>query len=243
MNKKGFAPIYIVLGVLIIVIVTGGAYYLGSVRKQTSQPKQVNNPTPNQQSSPNLVREQISPTMESDSMNGWISKKSAYCNVTFTYPTDKTPYFEYIGGDNSNPQNKRFWQLREAAGASDGHKIFKSSSTLLYVADIEASGFIAGMVGVQCAPNAGYILDSAPDIYAAGFGTDIGIKVKSKRTTKIWGKDVIAAKFEGGMFSDNEIYFVVTDKNIYKMDKRSDSDKEFVRTTTDQIFNNLKFSE
>ena len=243
MNQKGFTPIYLVLGVLILVIVAGGAYYLGSAKNQTSQPKQVNDPNPTQQSSPSSVSEQANPTSKSNSMSGWISKKSAYCNVTFTYPTDKAPYFEYIGGDSSNPQNKRFWQLREAMGASDGHKVFKSNSSLMYVADIEASGYIAGMVGVQCAANAGYTLDNAPDIYASGFGADAGIKVKSKRITKMWGRDVATAKFEGGMFSDNEIYFVVTDKNIYKIDKRSDSDKELVRNTTDQIFNNLKFCE
>lgn len=241
--QKGFGAIYALIGIVVLIAVAGGAYYLGQMKNQPVPQEQVSNATPTTQpTSSNSVSEKASPTSQPDSQKDWVTKKSSYCNVTFTYPPNEAPYFEYLG-DSINPQNKRFWQLREAAGASDGHKIFKSSSTLMYVADIEASGYIAGMVGVQCAANTGYTLDNAPDIYASGFGADAGIKVKSKRTTKMWGKDVVAAKFEGGMFSDNEIYFAVTVKNIYKIDKRSDSDKELVRNTTDQIFNSLKFSE
>lgn len=241
--QKGFGASYVLIGIVVLAVIAGGAYYLGQMKNQPTSREQVYNSTPTTQPTySNPVSEKSSPTAQPDSQKGWITKKSSYCDVTFTYPPNEAPYFEYVG-DSKNPQNKRFWQLREAVGASDGHKIFKSSSTLMYVADIEASGYIAGMVGVQCAANTGYTLDNAPDIYASGFGADAGIKVKSKRTTKMWGRDVAVAKFEGGMFSDNEIYFVVTDKNIYKIEKRSDSDKELVRNTTDQIFSNLKISD
>lgn len=242
-NQKGFFPI--VLGVLVLLlVVASGAYYFGTQKNNDS----TNN---NQNTAPTTAATtQALPTSSpTETTNqpvesipsGWTLKSSTYCAVKFPVPPNKEPYFEFVGQDSSNPQNRRFWQLREGNQAEDGHKIFTNNSSLMYVADNEASGYIAGLVGVQCAPNASYTLANIAENYASGFGADAGIKVKSKRTTTLWGKDVVATKFEG-MFSDNEIYFVIVGNRVYKIDKKSDSDKEFVRNTTDQIFNNLQFS-
>lgn len=243
-NQRGNAPI--ILGAIVALLVVGaGAYYLGTQKSSTSINTNQNvipSTDTTYQASPTLSPTQTTNQQVGSVPSDWTLKSSTYCGVKFSIPPNKEPYSEFIGQDSSNPQNRRFWQLREGNQASDGHKIFANSSSLMYVADIEASGYIAGLVGVQCAPNTSYTLANIAENYASGFGTDAGIKVKSKRTTNIWGKDVVAAKFEGGMFSDNEIYFVVTSKNVYKIDKRSDSDKELVKNTTDQIFNNLQFT-
>ncbi len=243
-NQKGNVPIILGLVVLLLVV-GGGAYYLGNQRNNSST-NTSQNPAPTTvptaqalpTTSPTETTNQQAGTIPSD----WILKSSTYCAVKFPVPPNKEPYFEYVGQASSNEQNRRFWQLREGNQAADGHKIFTNNSSLMYVADIEASGYIAGLVGVQCAPNTSYTLTNIAENYASGFGADAGIKVKSKRTIKLWGKDVVAAKFEGGMFSDNEIYFVIVGNKVYKIDKKSDSDKELVRNTTDQIFNNLQFS-
>lgn len=243
-NQKGNVPI--ILGAIVVLLIVGaGAYYLGTQKNNASTNIGQNvtpSTTPTNQTSTTASPTQATNQQASSVPSDWTLKSSTYCGVKFPVPPNKEPYFEFIGQDSSNPQYRRFWQLREGNQASDGHKIFANSSSLMYVADIEASGYIAGHVGVRCAPNTSYTLANIAENYASGFGADAGIKVKSKRTTNIWGKDVVAAKIEGGMFSDNEIYFVVTSKNVYKIDKRSDSDKELVRNTTDQIFNNLQFT-
>jgi hypothetical protein len=243
-NQRGNLPI--ILGVVVLLLVVGGgAYYLGTQRTDTSTNTDLHTvPTanPTTQALPTTSPTESTNQQTSSIPSDWTLKSSTYCAVKFPVPPNKEPYFEFIGQDTSNPQNKRLWQLRESSLAEDGHKIFTNNSSLMYVADIEASGYIAGLVGVRCAPKASYSLANIAESYAAGFGTDAGIKVKSKKTIQIWGKDVVAAKFEGGMFSDNEIYFVLVGDKVYKVDKRSDSDKELVKNTTDQIFNNLQFS-
>lgn len=247
-NHRGFFPI--ILGVCVLLfVVGGGAYYLGTQKENnstntsqstTSTATPTTVPTTHALSTPSPTQTITQPVGSIPS--GWSLKSSAYCAVKFPVPPNKEPYFEFIGQDSSTPQNRRFWQLREGNQTADGHKIFTNNSSLAYVADTEASGYIAGLVGVQCAPNVSYTLANIAENYASGFGVDAEIKVKSKRTTTLWGKDVVAAIFEGGMFSDNEIYFVIVGNKVYKIDKKSDSDKELVRNTTDQIFNNLQFS-
>jgi hypothetical protein len=243
-SQKSSLPL--ILGVLVLLLgVGGGSYYFGTQSNNVSTNTNQNTaPTiaPTTQTLPVATPTGTNTKQTSSIPSDWTLKSSAYCAVKFPVPPNKEPYFEFIGQDTSDPQNRRFWQLRESNKADDGHTLFTNNSSLMYVADAEASGYIAGLVGVQCAPKASYSLDNIAESYAAGFGTDVGIKVKSTRTTKIWGKDVVAAKFEGGMFSDDEIYFVIAGNQVYKINKKSDSDKELVQSTTDQIFNNLQFS-
>lgn len=250
-SKKNNLPI--ILGSLLLLFVVGGGIYLSTQRNTVGT-------NINQSATPaaptHTTNQQIS-----SGPNGWKVKSSRFCAVKFTAPPNISPYFELINQDSSNPQNRKFWQLREGAQTADGHNIFANNSSLIYIADSEANGYsdikpnnyteasgypetkgyIAGLVGVQCAPKASYSLANIAESYASGLGATAGIKVKSKRTTKFWGKDVVAATFTGGKFKNNEIYFVVTDDKVYKIEKRSDSDKELVRNTTDQIFNTLQF--
>lgn len=233
-DEKGNLAIAMI-GITFVVLIGVGAYYLGTQQNNINS-TQTYAPTPTQK-----------PDSKANSVpNDWTFKPSTDCGVKFPVPPNQEPYFElledpYTHQTTQDPKNRRYWQLRESREAADGHKIFTKASDLLYVAEIEASGYVAGLVGVQCAPNNSYTLANIAESYAAGFGSDAGIQVKSQRVTNLWGKEVVAAKFEGGMFSEMEVYFVVTKDKIYKVDKRADSDKEFVKNTTDQIFNNLQF--
>lgn len=82
--QKGFAPILILVGILVIGGLVGGAYYLGTLKKIP----QVQNPTINSQVTPssNLVDETASwkeYIPNPDSENPMLPK-----GVTFKYPSD-----------------------------------------------------------------------------------------------------------------------------------------------------------
>lgn len=242
----------IIFGILVLLlVVVGGAYYLGTqktnVSTNTNQYTTSSAP-PTAQIFPTTSPTETTNQQTSSIPSDWTLKSSTYCGIKFPLPPKKDPYYS-PDDPNRTPSvteelgSGRFWQVRETDSASGGGKdsIFTAVTAIMHVSDTETSGFISGGIFIRCVPNTNsYTLANIAESYASGAGT--GIKVKSKRTTKIWGKDVVAAKFEGEMFSDNEIYFVIAGNFDYKINKISNSDKEFVRNTTDQIFDNLQFS-
>ncbi len=252
LKSKNYKLLIVVLGIVVFFLFVG---YIDT-RRNTVPARISQNVAPTNQA---LVPTRIIKPQLSSLGNGWIVKSSRFCAVEFQSPPNNAPYFELIGQDASNPENRRFWQLREGAQTANGRIIFTNNSSLIYIADREDSGyadinpnsytqasgyketkgFITGLVGVQCAPKASYSLANIAESYAASF---TGVTVKNKRMTTLWGKEVVAATFTGGLFKNDEIYFIITNDKVYKIEKRSDSTKEFIKNTTDQIFNNLQFA-
>lgn len=84
MSQKGLGAIYILVGVLILGLVAGGAYYLGKQATPKSSPapivSQTPQPTPTPDASP-------APTGAGETAN-WKAYTSAKAKYSFKYPTE-----------------------------------------------------------------------------------------------------------------------------------------------------------
>jgi len=183
------------------------------------------------------------PTPTPDPTANWKRASSTYCGIAFLLPPDEEPYYELINNDSTNPQYRRFWQVREV---QQQDLLFTYATSVMHVADIEASGFISGAVTINCATNTNNSFTQPAQVVDSlflGYDKDSGISVKSRKETTMWDKNVVEVQYQGGMFDDTPYYFLVTPKYIYRISKRVGSTKDIVKTTANQIFDSLTFTE
>ncbi len=83
MKEKGFAPLIIMLGILIILGIACGAYYLGTIR---NKPK-IQNPIVTSQATPTARSAQTTPVPLSDETANWPSHTNSYLHYAIKYPT------------------------------------------------------------------------------------------------------------------------------------------------------------
>jgi len=101
-NQKGFGVIYILVGVLILAVVTGGAYYLGkSTAPKPSIPVVSQTPQPTASS-------QVTPSPTPYSITSWKTYTSS--SYSLKYPANlyiheyNDDYQDLVIGDIPNPQ-------------------------------------------------------------------------------------------------------------------------------------------
>lgn len=245
-DQKG-GIVLIIVFIVLLITVAGGASFLGTRQKADSDlfaaiPSPLSSVLPLVSPSPSTDPLLQVYLKTGDVPQGWLPEISKTCDELLFRPPPFGSYVEYIDNNTTDPEYKRSWKLLE--GTYPEPNLFEHYSMLTYQADIEASGMIAGRVEVSCFfTNINeYSLDNIAEKYAESFKkAGASIKVKSKRSVTILGKDAIAAVFEGGMFSDNEVYFLIYGGKVLKITKTSNSPDTFIRVTTDQIFNSIQF--
>lgn len=105
--QKGFSAVFLLVGVLVIALIAGGAFYIGrntvpapqndSIQK--AQINQTSNPTPEASS------KQPEPSSVSDETTGWKTYSNA--NYSFKYPADWTlSTSEYLNSVSLTNPNK-----------------------------------------------------------------------------------------------------------------------------------------
>lgn len=238
LNQKG--NFLIIIGVLVLIVIVGAtSYYLGS---QKYSPPQAEN---TQVDASPLIKTQTvavsaSPAVLGVIPNDWTLESGRYCNFKFYLPPNRAPYFELLDPNSTDPINRRFWQIRDFSDSK------VSSVSIMHVADVEASGFISGAIGIGCSKNTNSkTADQRVMEYAAEMeNPETGGGLKEKRNDVMWGFPVIIAKFFGGASDPNqEHYFFTTKDYNYLITKQSDSKDIKVKDTTDLIFNNLQFTD
>lgn len=233
----------LVVGIVIgLLIASGlfGAYYFGT------QQSKFNIQTP-QESATETAKQTSSsfPTPESTNNipGNWTTKKSTLCNVSLPRPPKEAPYIT-LGSLNENMDGGAFWQFSENDKYSDD--MFTYSVSVFYEnPEALGSGYVAGSVQITCSQNKdGLTTDTLLAAYEKKFtdGVYQGFKIKSKKEVNKWGKRVWEIKHTGGMFDENNpTYYFATPNHIYSVNRVALSQNNFVKETTEKIFNNLQF--
>lgn len=93
MMQKGQTPILIIVGILVVVVIAGGAYYLG----RTTNPKPSPTPVVTSQSPQPTPNASPTPTDAGETAN-WITYTNIKANYSFKYPTDWTQLYISFSG-------------------------------------------------------------------------------------------------------------------------------------------------
>lgn len=228
----------------------------GVVSVVYNQPKQQKETTANSQTvptpEPSNIKTTVTTTLTSTPTStpitsykpqipqGWSVKTSSTCNAKLPLPPKALPY--YNGND--------FWQYEEY---ETPFLFTEVTSRLIYKDDSSlGSGNVQGDVEVLCAPNTkGYTAESLYTFLDKEIKTkkDPGYtfieKIASKTDSKMWGQDVKILKFQSSQSLEDpnqEYYLFATRSNIYIVRKITGSTDTNVKNTTNQIFNNLEFT-
>lgn len=164
MTQKGFVPIILLVGVLVIIIVSSGAYYLGrsSSKSDTQENKNINLKViqPDQSATPK-VNTQAPSNIRIVIPSDWSYKANIDCDVDFPIPPKKEPYFN-IPNPNRAPSvtydeaSGRFWDYPRGVfypnlllKLYDNKEQYKQIATT-YASEDEASGYVSAAVVVSC---------------------------------------------------------------------------------------------
>lgn len=271
MNKKGFGTIFVIIGVLVILGLVGGAYYFG-IRQNQPIPQQQATASPTTiQTPPTNLPTQSSNQEVSAIPSDWIYKTNTDCSVRFPIPPKKEPYYST---PNANRQpsvtndegSGRFWDyprgvfysnlLSKLIGANEQYK----QAATTYATEAEASGYISAAVVVSCAENKGglnnkqllellkeniqkYNQTSSETMEASKY------TIETSKEVKKWDKEALDLtvseyfKNSGGQPYTNTVNYVMfaTNSKIYEVKKVINSKSTSVQETADKIFNNLQF--
>lgn len=240
-----FLPI---IGVIVLVLVVGaGAYYLSTRKSNNSaDPASTITPPAGNFSSPTPPQPD---NKQAQLPADWTLKKDPSCAVSFPLPPKKEPYyFPFDESVTHNPTKDegsgRFWYYQSYGNG--GMFLFKNDAgVILLNPDQAGSGFLPASIQVMCSSNtARYNTSSLVSALEQELGKEeTSLKIASKNTVNLWGHEVIVAKIEGGMFTDDLNYLFATDKNIYLVRKIVMSETSIVKETAEQIFNNLVFED
>lgn len=209
----------------------------------TSQPTQTNKELTDQI----LSTFKFSPTNNSSSVpSDWTSQTSIACNVIFSIPPKKAPYYTPDDPTTSpdTAEDGAFWQFQE----NKGEDLFKNASRVTFLhPKVMGSGYVPGMVSANCSSNDGnYTSESLLQKYRSNFenGTYTGLEIINVKNVSLWGKKVYAVYIKGGMSDElNPGYLFATEKHIYLVNKIAMSSSSFVKETTEIIFNSLRFND
>lgn len=248
LNQKGsFLPI---LGVIVLlVVIAGGAYYLGTQNIKNSQNAQIST-SPKSPAQPTTIESPTNPPIQNTNSlpSDWAVKNSVICNVKIPLPPKKEPYYIPDNPSTAPATNDEggFWSYEERGSGNENDKFFINESISIFKnPNKQGSGYVAGMVQVICGPNnKGYTTQSFVDAYAKQYtdGTFSGLDFKQDGKKALWGHEVIQATITGGMFNeDDKEYYFATPSKLYQIRTISLSSNQTIKDTTKQIFNNLQF--
>lgn len=176
----------------------------------------------------------------------WTSHTSNDCAIALPIPPKKTPY--YIPPSGSEPANideGGFWQYREYIFQEGDISLFEKQVSVIFSnPDAGGSEYMAGRVSVSCAQNikkmtTEQLTDEVINLYNAHSGES---KASLKQQTTILGKVMNEVAFNGGMNQGESIYLYADTNNIYDLSTTSMSTNPFIKQTTKQIFNHIKFN-
>ncbi len=249
-NPKSSLPL-IIGGLVLIIVVAGVSYYLGM---QATSPKNIIQPEDNNSNAVIPVPVDESTVVEDDTISepvqvannipsDWTIKTSEACSVSIPIPPKSGLYYKpENSGTPPSITNEAgsYWQFEEQQGSAF---IYTNSVEVFFAHPENASG-TAGSVSISCNP--GSISRTTDELIAqyepiANDESGRAPTIKSKRQVTMWGRPVMVVRFEGEFNGDQEYYMFATADNIYMIRKVADSNNQFVRDTTDQIFNNLQF--
>lgn len=197
------------------------------------------------------VSPEVSSTPEAmmeDEMSDWNYKTSSECNIQIPIPPNKEPYSipdeETVGVNDEGA----FWQYRE--GLSQQF-LFNHMVRAIIVQPDAASGYVPGAVDIFCADNTqGFtteaLVEDVENTLKEVFNPEVSepavkITLTNKRLGNMWGLPVYIANFEGGMYGDEDYYFLATDSNIYMIKKVFMSKNQNIIDATEKVFENIKF--
>lgn len=239
-NEKGNS---LIMGIIIGFLIAGGlfaAYTLGT--KTGSTTTQTNDVSP----APSLMTV-TTPLPEADTLpEKWSLQKSSNCNIAIPLPPKEAPYIT-PNTTQSEMDSGAFWQIEERDNSADSQSLFKKSiSTFYRNPNALGSGYIAGIVSVQCSTNtSGLSTDDLFKSYENWFnslGNSDIVQISNKRVSTKWGRSVWEVYHKGGMYDElNPQYFFATPTHIYSINQTSMSQDSFVKETTNKIFENLTF--
>lgn len=113
MKEKGFVPLLILVGVLILVAVGSGAYYLGTVKNKPSNQNQV--VTSQTNPSPIVQRAQLTPSPSPDETANWKEYRDEILKFSIKYPDDLVEIDHLIpGADTEQGIYAAFILIKEA---------------------------------------------------------------------------------------------------------------------------------
>ncbi len=249
MPKDQTGGAIIILLVLILIAIVGfGGYYIGA---QNSSPKVEPSPVA-QTSTQTSASPTPSPAAQSTSTlpSGWTYQEDKFCNVSIPVPPKSEPY--YIPDNPNTPPSVTndeggWWHFEKRAyEPSPTEKFFTNDTMAIFKQPEAASDHVPGFVQVICGSNnKNYTTASYVEDYKKQFtdGTFGGLNFEEVGTKTLWGKQVIESNITGGMYSgDDHEYYFVTPSKVYRIRKLSYSQLQIIKDTTNQIFDNLKFS-
>lgn len=183
--------------------------------------------------------------------DSWSLQANADCNIQVPLPPKAPPYYT---PDQNTPQPVgglagSFWQFRDA-GSSEF--IFNKNITAIYAHPEAANGVIPGAVDIHCTNNtqslsSQQLVDQiernlAVDNPVSEQFEEAQIKLGNPQPLTKWGFPVVKANISGGFYGDRDYYFLATPSNLYMISTKVDADDQLVRDTTQQIFDNLQFT-
>lgn len=241
-SQKG--SVTLILSAIIIMVFIGiGAYYLGLTHRpqQATDIKLNNGPAPSSVSSPQASAAPISSIPEN-----WTYQTGTACDVSIPTPPKSEPYTT-----NSYPKsplvsdNNRFWQLSDNGGSN---MFFFKNSSIISFSPIESqelgNDYNPGSVSIFCASNPDNLTSDqiVSKLEQEMSSNNYDFKVINKGKENKWGIDTDVINIDGGMFGQNDIYIFASGNKMYFTEYSSYSSNQFVKDTTKQIFDNLKFS-
>ncbi|MBI2357080.1 hypothetical protein HYV12_03470 [Candidatus Dojkabacteria bacterium] len=179
---------------------------------------------------------------------GWVMVANSQCNAGMQIPDRNTVY---VDGELS-----RTWRAsnrqREEGDVNPLMGKMRNLFSVSLLSDDDASGFIPGLVTVQCGDNkdkytlATLITDykkylDEQNIQMTEFG---GVKYTDKGAVTMWGKTVQKINVEYNTAVDAskyDAYLYVTDEHIYLVSSLSHSTNDKVKADLGTIFNSLVF--
>lgn len=191
------------------------------------------------------VNPSIENTDKGEIPTSWSSKKSIECNTIFRIPPTEEPYI--IPRDPNTPPSSiddegKYWIFEEYESPllmlkNVARVIFKNP-------EFPGSGYVSSAVEIHCAKNN---QDFTTESFFVKIQNDLlenysVIKLKTMGGTKLWEREVRIAKFQGGTFDENDIYYIfATESHIYMIRLFGETLNSDIQTVRDQILLGLQF--
>jgi hypothetical protein len=178
---------------------------------------------------------------------GWTYHTSNECAVALPVPPKKTPY--YIPPSGSEPANideGRYWMFEESSAFTENSIFTYSARVLFGNPNGLGSGYVPGMVLLQCASNKdNYTSQTLATESVRRYNSS---SAQGDFTAQITGTKVFSDKnftevtYTGGMIDGMKSYYLVENNMIYELQVTHMSTNPFIVSTTDRIANLIKFN-
>jgi hypothetical protein len=236
-------PSAVFFGMLILIIVLSGGWYLYSNTGFLSQ----NSGTDDR--SPTITLPFSEPTPTRTVEDGgvgpdWTRQLNSECGTTFFIPPADEPYL--IPRDPNT--------LPTATDDEGKYWIYEDNPSTLFMfnhlarvifknPELPGSGYVSAAVEVMCADNTEkYTTESLfvkiQNDLLQNFSV---ISLASSGGASLWEREVKTAVFEGGTFNDDTYYLFATNSHIYLIRSMGETNNASVQQVRDSILLNLAF--